>query len=68
MLVTTYHGEQVQAQKGDWLVQEYYKGFLNKVFVYKSYEAARQKKESLQLHESYMMNSPKHFAIREVKS
>ncbi len=67
MVVTTYHGETVQATKGDWLVHEYYQGFLNKVYVYRSYEHARNKKDLLTLQESGMMNSPKHFAIREVK-
>lgn len=65
MLIQTYHGEKVTVEPGDWLVQEYYKGFLNRVYVFKSFDAAKQKKDSLCQTESYMMNSPKHFSVRQ---
>lgn len=67
MVVTTYHGEKVEAAPGQWVVHEYYKGYLNKVYVCPTAEAAQRKKESLDRDESYMMNSPKHFSVRQIK-
>jgi hypothetical protein len=65
--IETYHGKRVNAPTGSWVVYEYYKGFVNNVWVYTSHDAAQRQKDSLAYGESGMMNSPKHFSVRQVK-
>ncbi len=67
MKITTYHGEVVEAQTGQFIVKEYRKGFLNRVYVCNTRERADVMKRRLQMDESYMMTPTKHFNIQEVK-
>jgi hypothetical protein len=63
--IQTHHGKTIDAPNGSWVVYEYYKGFVNDVWVYTSYDAARRHKESLSRDIHY--TSPKHFSIRQIK-
>lgn len=65
--ITTYHGQNVQVRVGTWVVNEYYKGFLNRVHPMESREGALRMKETLEMSESYMMTKTKHFRIQEVR-
>lgn len=66
-IIRTYHGQSVTVMVGQFLVNEYYKGFLNRVYPMETRAGAEKMKALLDEQESYMMQRNKHFRIQEVK-
>jgi hypothetical protein len=67
MEIRTYHGKIVKTKVGQSVVNEYYKGFLNDVYVFNTREMADACKERKTLADSYMMQSNYHWRIQTIK-
>lgn len=67
MEIVDNHGRVTKVNPGQFVVNEYYKGFLNNVYVFNDSISAEFKKRTLELGESVMMNSPKHFRVKGIR-
>jgi len=67
MDIRTYHGKVVAVKPGQFVVNEYYKGFLNDVYVRYSRDSAVATKEQKVLADSYMMQKNYHWTIQQIK-
>jgi hypothetical protein len=67
MEIRTYHGKVVSVKPGQFVVNEYYKGFLNDVRVFSSIHAAQHYKDGKVAWDSYNMQRNYNWRIQEVK-
>ena len=64
---TDNHGRTTTVDAGSFVVLEYYKGFLNNVFVHRDKTTANNVKAAKVLNDSYMMQRNYHWTVKEVK-
>lgn len=67
MEIRTYHDKVVTAKPGQFVVNEYRKGFLNDVRVFSSRHAAVHYKDGKVAWDSYNMQKNFHWSIQEIK-
>ena len=64
---TTNHGTSVTAETGEFVVIEYYKGFVNAVWVYTDRSKAEYLKSNREFQHSHDMQKNFHWAIKVAK-